>query len=60
MAKDLKCKIFNLLNCYSWKDGQKYIGEYTEGDKKGKGKFVYPDGSTYEGDVKDNNLHGEG
>ena len=30
-----------------------YEGQYVEGKKVGKGKFTWPDGSTYEGDFND-------
>ena len=30
------------------------------GKKVGRGKFIWADGSVYEGDFLDNNLHGKG
>ena len=43
-----------------WSDGAKYEGEFKEGKKNGKGKFVWNDNSTYEGDFRDNSLEGYG
>jgi hypothetical protein len=34
---------------YVWPDGSKYIGQYFEGKKHGRGKFYYKSGRIYEG-----------
>ena len=36
------------------------MGEYVNGKKNGPGKFEWSNGSVYEGQLKDNNLHGNG
>ena len=36
------------------------MGEYFEGKKHGQGKFQWADGSTYDGQFIDNNIHGCG
>ncbi len=41
-----------------WPDGAIYQGDYKNGKKEGKGKFIWSDGATYEGDFSDNNIHG--
>lgn len=37
-----------------------FEGNYVMGKKTGEGKFVWADGSVYEGCFQDNNLHGQG
>ena len=35
-----------------------YIGDFVMGKRQGKGKFLWADGSSYEGEFKDNMIHG--
>ena len=44
----------------SWIDGTNYEGQYKDGKKNGKGRFVWSDQSIYEGKLKDNMLEGYG
>lgn len=37
-----------------------YDGEYSNGKKHGLGKLTYPNGDVYQGQFKENKLHGEG
>ena len=37
-----------------------YIGKISDGKRNGKGKLIFPDGSTYEGDFKNNEFDGFG
>jgi hypothetical protein len=39
-------------------DGSYYEGDYVEGRKEGKGKYVWPEGSYYYGDWKGNKING--
>ena len=41
-------------------DGEKYIGEYKDGQRNGNGICTWPDGHKYEGQYKDNEFHGKG
>ncbi len=41
-------------------DEVKYAGEIDNGQPNGHGKATYPDGSTYEGEWKDGEYHGQG
>ena len=41
-------------------DGAKYVGEFKDGLRHGKGTFIFPDGRKYVGEWKDNMLHGQG
>jgi hypothetical protein len=41
-------------------DGSIYEGDYDEGKKKGRGKLKFPNGSYYEGEFLDNQIHGFG
>jgi hypothetical protein len=42
----------------SGSDGSSYEGFYKEGKKHGKGKYIWGDGSFYEGDWFDNKITG--
>eukprot|EP00391_Amoebophrya_sp_Ameob2_P010704 CAMPEP_0178995520 /NCGR_PEP_ID=MMETSP0795-20121207/7869_1 /TAXON_ID=88552 /ORGANISM="Amoebophrya sp., Strain Ameob2" /LENGTH=695 /DNA_ID=CAMNT_0020687829 /DNA_START=210 /DNA_END=2297 /DNA_ORIENTATION=+ len=45
----------------TWKeDGTKYHGMHCEGVKEGKGRYVWADGSVYEGDFEDDAMTGYG
>ena len=33
---------------FTWKDGMKYIGQFKENKIQGKGKWIWPNGDTYE------------
>lgn len=46
------------INFYIGSDGSKYVGEYFEGKKQGKGKYNWADGSYYDGDWLDNRING--
>lgn len=37
-------------------NGKKYVGEFKNGSRNGKGVFTFPDGSRYEGDFKVGNF----
>lgn len=45
--------IFRLGIDNSW-----YEGDYIDGRKEGKGKYVWPDGSYYEGEWRENKING--
>jgi hypothetical protein len=50
-------------NCYgslTFFNGQKYIGEYRDGQANGQGTYTFPDGAKYVGEFKDGNYHGLG
>lgn len=40
--------------------GDKYTGEWKEGQKHGKGKMIFFEEATYEGEWADNVMHGYG
>ena len=40
--------------------GEKYVGDFKEGNFHGKGNLVFPEGERYEGDFIENNFHGKG
>lgn len=42
------------------KDGSKYIGNFKDGLKDGKGRLIWPNGDYYEGGFKNNEIHGKG
>ena len=37
------------LGVYSWADGRRYVGNYTNDLKEGFGTFQWPDGRSYQG-----------
>ena len=37
-----------------------YVGQYKDGMRSGRGKFVWPDGSQYEGEFEMNMISGFG
>ena len=50
-------KHFNLLfykghGTFKYADNSKYIGQYVDGEKEGKGVMTYSDGKRYEGTFK--------
>lgn len=46
--------------CISSECMHRYDGEWVEGLKKGKGKFIYGNGDAFEGNYDNNERHGEG
>ena len=44
---------------FTWTDGKKYIGSYSDGKKHGKGKLILPDGQEYFGHWVDGKVDGE-
>jgi hypothetical protein len=49
---------YGLLVIYD--NGDKYLGDYKDDKKHGKGVFTYSDGSKHECDYKDGKRHGKG
>eukprot|EP00829_Urostomides_striatus_P021452 TRINITY_DN9567_c0_g1_i1.p4 TRINITY_DN9567_c0_g1~~TRINITY_DN9567_c0_g1_i1.p4 ORF type:complete len:104 (-),score=20.43 TRINITY_DN9567_c0_g1_i1:105-416(-) len=45
---------------FTWSDGRKYVGEYLDDKKHGKGEFIWPDGRKYVGDWENGKQHGKG
>lgn len=45
---------------YAYGNGTKYIGEFRNDQRNGKGIFAYPDGAKYEGEFVDNEKKGQG
>lgn len=43
---------------FTWKDGRKYKGQYSDDRKHGYGEFFWPDGRIYKGFWKDGRQHG--
>ncbi|CAJ1372237.1 unnamed protein product [Effrenium voratum] len=41
-------------------DGSRYEGQWKDGLKHGKGRFIYPDGDVYDGEWSDGKAHGHG
>jgi len=45
---------------YIFPDGRKYVGEYRDGKRHGKGTFTFPDGNKYVGEFRDGMPNGQG
>jgi len=52
-------QLFNGSGRYKFSDGE-YDGEWKDGKRHGRGKFVYDNGATYEGDFYEDEMHGRG
>ena len=61
-ANDGTCKgdCLNGHGTYTWPDGQKYVGNWKEGNPHGYGVFTYKDGKTYSGFYLNGERHGFG
>jgi hypothetical protein len=44
---------------YHFKDGSVYIGHFLAGFRSGQGRITYSDGSTFDGQWRDNEKHGK-
>jgi S1-C subfamily serine protease len=51
---------FNGQGTYSWPDGQKYVGQFKDGERNGQGTFTFADGRIYVGQWKDEKRNGQG
>ncbi|MDA9948798.1 hypothetical protein N9C16_05290 [Paracoccaceae bacterium] len=45
---------------YIWPTGDKYVGEYKDGQQHGQGTYTYASGDKYVGEFKDGQQHGQG
>ena len=45
---------------YAYGNGTKYVGEFRNDARNGKGIFTYPDGANYVGEFADNEKQGQG
>ena len=59
--------IFNIIGIYYYADGNRYDGEWSNNEKKGRGNLnllvgilYYIDGGRYEGEWKNNKKFGKG
>jgi len=43
---------------YSWKDGNKYIGEWKNNAINGNGIYIWNDGRSYNGQWEESMMHG--
>ncbi len=44
----------------TWKNGEKYIGEWRDGKMNGRGIFTWLNGVKYDGELRDDNKSGHG
>ncbi len=42
-----------------YSDGRKYIGEFQDGERHGKGTLIYPDGKTLTGEFNEGEFVGD-
>ena len=50
----------NCEGTYTYANGDKYVGEWKDGNKHGQGTYTYADGDKYVGEFKDGKRHGQG
>ena len=50
----------NCFGIFKWKTGDKYLGEWKNGNRNGEGVFTWKTGDKYEGEYKDGKRHGQG
>ena len=50
----------NCFGIFKWKTGDKYEGEWKNGNRNGEGVFTWKTGDKYEGEYKDGKRHGQG
>ena len=50
----------NCFGTYTWSDGEKYVGEFKDGNFNGQGVYTHADGKVEEGTWKDDKLNGQG
>ena len=57
---DQSVRWHNCFGTYTWDRGDKYAGEYKDGEKHGQGTYTYASGAKYVGEHKDGEKHGQG
>ena len=50
----------NCFGPYTFKNGNKYVGEWKNDKQHGQGTFTWTDGHKYVGEYKDGKMHGQG
>jgi hypothetical protein len=50
----------NCYGTYTWANGDKYVGEWKDGKRRGQGTYTWANGNKYIGEFKDNKQHGQG
>jgi len=48
------------IGVFTWEDGRKYDGEYSDDKKHGHGRFTWPDGRVYDGQWSEGRQNGVG
>lgn len=50
----------NCFGIYTWENGEKYVGEWQNGQESGEGTYTYSNGDKYVGKFKDSDFNGQG
>jgi hypothetical protein len=50
----------NCFGIYTWENGEKYVGEWQNGQESGEGTYTYSNGDKYVGEFKDSEFNGQG
>ena len=56
----LKVRWHNCFGSYTYPSGDKYVGEWHEDQKSGKGTYTWSDDDSYVGEFRDDRKHGQG
>ena len=57
---DQSLRFHNCFGTYTWPSGQKYVGEFKDDDRQGRGTQTWPDGRKYVGEFNVGKFHGQG
>jgi len=57
---DTNARWHNCFGTYTWSNGNKYVGEFKDGNFNGQGTFTWSNGDKYVGEFKDDNFNGQG
>ena len=52
--------LHNCTGTYTWKNGDKYVGDWKNNKNHGKGTYIWKSGNKYEGDWVNDKKHGKG
>ena len=52
--------LHNCFGTYTWSDGDKYVGEFKDGNLHGQGTYTDANGTKYVGEFKDGKYNGQG
>jgi hypothetical protein len=58
--KEQGAEFHNCWGTFTYPNGNKYVGEYKDGNEHGQGTYIFRNGDKYVGEFKNNSYHGQG